>query len=77
MEPASVFVVVLAVRFCNVADALASIAFRAALFALVCANALPAKLRCTADAFGLLSVRPATEPTLLLVLFPAILALHR
>lgn len=41
-----------------------------------CASALPAKLRCKADALGLPSVRPAEDATLPPVDFPAILNLQ-
>ena len=70
-EPASAFVVALLLPLCSAADALPSIALPVTLLVPAWDKALPAKLRCSADEFGLARLRPAVDAILLPVDFPA------
>jgi hypothetical protein len=71
-EPANALVVAADVPLCRAADAFASIGLLVVLLVPACESALPAKLRCSADAVELPRVRPAEDATLPPVDFPAI-----
>lgn len=74
-EPAKAFVVAAELPFFRAAAAFASIGLLVVLSVPDCARALPARLRCKADALAFPSVRPADDATFPPVDFPAMLDL--